>query len=1102
MNKRILLLLMGLISLTLFHQSRAQSGNCDNAGFETGTADGYQTYVGRLDGRGNLVINTPGPDEERHRIMNISYGFDPIAERHCDINEFLAVVPQGAGQYAMRLGTAGTGAQAERVVLKFTVTPERAFFLLSYAVLLQDPGHEPFEQPRFELRIQDENGNTFPCGEYLVRAQESIEGFENCGSWRVRPWTTAGFELQSYLGQEVQIEILTTDCSKGGHAGYAYFDASCRPLELDLQGYCPGATSAQLIATEGFDRYQWSTGATDNAIAINNPLAGTAYSVTVTSATGCTLVLSDTLPTITELSPPSFKAIADTTLCPGNSLWIRPAGTNLGDIFSPSLGFSADSFQVRPQETTTYVFSTQDDYGCLSDTLRYTVSVDSQSVRINIAQVDIDSTSCADAADGRISVDSNADQLQWSNGASTATITELAPDNYSVRLYDEDGCFVYKSYQVPAPSPLSLQSVQIQDVPCYGENSGAITAIPTGGTAPYALPGVSDPITVVRREGLASGTYTLAIEDRNGCQYSNSYTIEEPAALQVNLVADSVRCYSESNGKIQAQVNGGTTPYQYSWGPLTQQNMDEVSGLRAGTYPMQVQDANGCITSGSVLVGEPTLLVITEIQVDSASCHDSGDGRARTLVQGGNGGYEYSWNDPTGQMGAEATGLFRGEYEVTVRDRKGCAATRSLVVPAPAPIVLQAIADSVSCYNGYDGKINLQVAGGNAGYRYVWADTTIQIANRYQLTAGSYQVNVVDRKNCQAATTVEVEQPDSISIEVIARTFPDCEKALPGSVTVAAVGGNGGYRYEWETGQQGPIITSYQAASFQVEVTDRKGCMKTASAKVPGLEVGILAEADFIDEAYTLCAGENLSLSINANNYIAESYWESEEKLPCDTCFFFNFVPLRSATYQVVAVDVKGCRDTATIFIPVEQYRAKLFVDGDFINAYQLVCFGDEVQFSIVADPAAEVIQWQSSQEISCDDCPSMSSRPNDFSRYQVEIVHKNGCRSTLSTVVDVHRNYCEAFIPNAFSPNGDGHNDRFTVPGSRSGERIRTFQVFDRWGRQVYQGKDIRIGAEEGWDGRINDRPAPVGVYVYVIDMEHFDGTKSLYRGNVHLIR
>ena len=869
-----------------------------------------------------------------------------------------------------------------------------------------------------------------------------------------------------------------------------------------MQGYCPGTTSAKLIATEGFDRYQWSTGATDNLITIDNPVPGTPYAVTVTSATGCTLVLRDTLPTITELNPPSFTTVPDTTLCPGNSLWIRPAGAYLGDIFSPSLGFAADSFLLVPTETTTYLFSTQDEYGCHSDTLRHTVRVDSQSVLISIDQVEVDSTSCADLSDGRISLQSNAHQILWDNGSTSETISQLAAGSYPVRLYDRNGCFIDRSYQVKAPSPVSFGAVDIDPVSCFGDSDGSIIAVPTGGVGPYFLPGSNSPVDLVERRGLVSGSYVLRIVDRNGCSYNQSYTVDQPTQLLVDLLADSVRCYGESNGRIQALPSGGILPYTYNWEELSDLSVDQLSNLSVGSYKVEVQDANGCLASQMVEVGQPAALEVLEVQVDSASCHDSSDGQAWSFVGGGNGGYQYDWSAPGSPNGPSVDGLAQGEYSVTVQDRKGCNTAESFEILAPAPLLLEAMVDSVSCYDGMDGRIWLGVEGGNGGYQYHWVDSSVSTPNRSQLSAGFYEVGVLDQKNCQSSLSILVEQPDSISIAEIARSFPDCEKEQPGSVTIAAMGGNGGYQYLWETGLTGPTITSFQAASFQVQVTDRKACVYRSTAHVPGLEVGVLAEANFLDSTFAICAGENLSLSIDANHYIAESFWSSTENLPCDTCFFFDFEPISSAAYEVIAIDVKGCRDTASVFIPVEQYDAKLLVEGDFIGAQQLVCFGDEVKLSIVADPPAASIHWESAQKISCDDCPSIKSRPSDFSRYQVNVLHENGCVSELSTDVNVRRDYCQAFIPNAFSPNGDGVNDRFTVPGSRSGEWIRSLQVYDRWGMLVYQGEDIRVGTAEGWDGLIHSRPAPVATYVYMIIIEHFDGSQSLYKGEVSLIR
>lgn len=117
-----------------------------DAGFESGTTAAWLTYTGQINSDGSLEINTPGPDTSRHRVMHISEGFDPIAEMECDTNKTLRVVPVGGGQYALRLGNSKSGSQAERVVLKFTVTPGLTFFLLRYAVILQDPDHDFFQQ--------------------------------------------------------------------------------------------------------------------------------------------------------------------------------------------------------------------------------------------------------------------------------------------------------------------------------------------------------------------------------------------------------------------------------------------------------------------------------------------------------------------------------------------------------------------------------------------------------------------------------------------------------------------------------------------------------------------------------------------------------------------------------------------------------------------------------------------------------------------------------------------------------------------------------------------------------------------------------------------
>ncbi|MFK8161275.1 MAG: gliding motility-associated C-terminal domain-containing protein [Lewinella sp.] len=1081
----------------------AQEGNCNNVGFEFGTSEGYQTFTGRINRSGALTIDTPGPSEEQHRIMRITDGFDPIAMMNCVENNELSVVPSGAGQYAMRLGNPSTGARAERVLLQLNVTQERTFFLLSYAVILNDPGHEDFEQPRFELRILSSTGEVLDCGEYKVRASENIEGFENCGSWRVRPWTTAGFELQSYLGQDIQIEILTSDCSQGGHAGYAYFDASCQPLELQLEGYCPGTTSARLIVTEGFDRYLWSTGDTTSSITIIDPMAGAAYAVTVTSATGCTLTLSDTLPELEELPTPTLDEVPDTTLCIGNSIWMHPSGENFNSVFSPTLGFGADSFLLAPLANTTYLFTVVDDYGCKRDTLFYTVNIDSISTIVAVSDVVIDSTSCSDSSDGSISLVTNANSLIWETGDTSNSIQRLSVGDYEVTLTDQFGCFIDRTYSVVAPTPLLFGPPEITNVRCFGESNGALTVAVSGGTSPYRFSGEADLGDRLELTELSSGVYEVEATDRNGCRITDNFRVSQPEALIVDAFTDSVVCYGQSNGIANAVISGGTVPYSLAWDGSENQEGLQATGFMAGTHSLTVTDQLGCVTTKLFDVEEPLPIRIEERQTDSTSCHDSTDGTAFVISAGGNGGYSYVWNDPQGQATQQATGLSSATYTVMVTDRKGCEFEDSVTVPAPLPLLINLTQDSVRCYGGDDGVAIASPSGGNGGYDYVWQVIGARTARAQMLTAANYVVEVTDRKGCEESGNITVGQPDPIQAAVVGQDFPDCEHLLPGTTEITATGGNGNFTYLWATGSQTNTVSSFDAEEYAVTITDGKGCELMDTFEVRRLRASITANGPFLNNDMAICLGGELQLTANANTIISNTVWSSTQQIECESCDFITLIPEDSAYYQLIVMDENQCTDTASVFIPVNQFFGDIIVDATLINDRNGICFGDEVSMRLLVEPGAERVLWESSPTIDCLDCEEIVIRPESNETFRVVIDHVNGCQSELTSSVEVNRTACAQFIPNAFSPNGDGVNDRFTVPSSKAGIQIISMAIHDRYGGQLYLEKNTSFTDDtRGWDGTFKGKKAAVGVYVYLIEIEYFDGTKDIFEGDVMLLR
>lgn len=650
-------------------------GNCLNAGFESGNMDGYQTYYGSIDDFGNLQINTAGIDPDQFEIMTRQSGMNGLDENawnSCTHNKSLPVVPPGAGRYTLRLGDLDGGSKAARIVLEFEVTPDVSFFLLNYAVILEDPSHEYHEQPRFELYIRDVNENLLDCGTYSVRAAAQIPGFESCNNdLRIRPWTSAGFELQSYLGQTIRIEIIVADCSLGGHGGYAYIDASCKPLELVLDGYCPGAESARYIITDGFEKYLWSTGATTNEITINNPVAGTAYSVTLTSATGCTIVLRDTLPEIQELMLADFNPLSDTTICKGESFWVFPTGDNLPFIYSLDLGYSADSFLLEPVDTTTYSFISRDDYGCKTDTVKTTVSVVNLSFDVVVQEP------CGVNGVGELNIIPSSGDSPFTitinsvDYMDTFNFPGLDPGNYQVRLTDANGCISNQIITfVGRPFP-EIDTIYITPATC-GLDNAKIEIRPVGsiGLHEYSMDNINYTSSHLFNS-LKAGSYWVYIQTQYGCKDSVEIFIkqyEEPFIK--TITTDSTTCH-QANGKVSFVADGGYGDLEYSLTNNTFQTDLSFPNLYAGSYTLYVRDELGCTVLVPFIVHAINIPAIKEINTVLTTC-GLNNGSAEILVDNGRPPYEFKLNNIYSGNEGYFQDLSPGYYTLAITDKLGC----------------------------------------------------------------------------------------------------------------------------------------------------------------------------------------------------------------------------------------------------------------------------------------------------------------------------------------------------------------------------------------------------------------------------------------------
>lgn len=232
------------------------------------------------------------------------------------------------------------------------------------------------------------------------------------------------------------------------------------------------------------------------------------------------------------------------------------------------------------------------------------------------------------------------------------------------------------------------------------------------------------------------------------------YEIQVPLPpLTVVLTETHIDCFGRNTGAISAAVTGGTPPYSYQWIDAlnTQSNR---SNLPTGTYTLTVTDSNGTVITASSTLTQPNALSIAESKT-SVSCNGGTNGSASVTVSGGTPPYTYLWA-PTGGTAASASGLTAGEYEVTIKDAKGCTTTQTIVISQPQPLQITSSQTNIGCNGGDYGSAEVQVLGGTPPYSYTWSSNSGTNNRATNLAAGNYTVIVTDAKGCSTSHVINI----------------------------------------------------------------------------------------------------------------------------------------------------------------------------------------------------------------------------------------------------------------------------------------------------------------------------------------------------------
>ena len=249
-----------------------------------------------------------GVVQNRHTLIT-HQGYDPNTGNN------LPVLPEGENR-VIRLGNNLSDREAEAISYRFTVDYFKSILLLKFAVVLEDPNHDPSEQPRFVVRVTNSNNQLVEeCAQYDVTAAGHIPGFNSHGKVRWRPWTNLGIDLSPYIGQEVNVEFITYDCDRGAHFGYAYFTATC--LENHLSFVECDDRNVILTAPDDFQSYHWDNGSTNQTCSYYVEGESLDVSCRIVSATGCQFTLNAHI-TVEDNLPTEDLVVYD-TICLGDS---------------------------------------------------------------------------------------------------------------------------------------------------------------------------------------------------------------------------------------------------------------------------------------------------------------------------------------------------------------------------------------------------------------------------------------------------------------------------------------------------------------------------------------------------------------------------------------------------------------------------------------------------------------------------------------------------------------------------------------------------------------------------------------------------------------
>ena len=661
--------------------------------------------------------------------------------------------------------------------------------------------------------------------------------------------------------------------------------------------------SLQVSASGGVSNFEYTNGTTTNSTGIFNNLASGTYQISVTDGNNCQTTIESTIEEPSELTA-SISTQQSVNCFGGNSGSISlESNGGSGTVTYTLNGTSNSTGEFSNLTSGAYVAELSDENGC-ETTVEFEIDEPTElTASISTQQ----SVNCFGENNGSINLESNGGvgTITYTlNGVSNSTgeFSSLTSGIYTVELSDENGCETTMEFEIEEPAELTASLSTQQSVDCFGGNTGSVSLNSNGGsgTITYTLNGVSN--TTGDFSNLPSGNYVVGLVDGNGCETTMEFEIDEPTQLNIELEnINQVSC-SGQEGSIEVSANGGSGDYEFSLNSLSN-STGSFNGLSGGIYLVQVTDGNGCTAILEVDINEPNSLSASVLQTQNINCNGELNGSVQLGGQGGTGILTYTLGTETNTTGFFGN-LPAGNYMVILEDENDCTSQVDVAITEPNVLEIEMLfITEVLCFGGTNGQVNLSSAGGTGDVQYTLGGLSNATGIFENLESGTYEVLIEDENGCTESTTITLDEPSELELEVLNNSSAGCGIST-GAIEVQGLNGTGNYSYQLnnETNTTG-IFENLASGTYGVLLIDGNGCEFEMTITV--MEDDEISIENMSTDNVDCFGNENGSIIVIATSPAGNISYELNGMT--NTTGIFENLP--SGNYEVIVSDGNECSE-------------------------------------------------------------------------------------------------------------------------------------------------------------------------------------------------